>query len=389
MRPWEQIMLSRRVIFLIVSLFLLTDESLGQSRESPIRIFGYFQNTFEYHGKIVDSPDITSFLVQQLNLFLQKDFNVSWTAFINFEILNNYSSIRNWGTFNLQEAWVRYRASEKFNLKLGLQIPIFNNLNEIKNRTPVLPYIIRPLMYETSFNEIVDIDEAVPAIAFMQVYGFLPSGGLKLDYAAYVGNSSNVNENKERGQTGLDTTTTFLFGGRVGMRFRDFKIGLSATFEKRNDFVDLSELLGKPPAELRELPQTRIGGDFSFEFSNLTFESEFISADVFKREPEADLDGDFYYATLGYHLTDRLYVYGSYWVVTSRFDLTGPDLVVRETEDFSIPNAGLAYNLTDRIRLKAQYAWARDEYIYLNEEGSTITSKSNFDFITAAVSVFF
>ena len=38
--------------------------------------------------------------------------------------------------FNLKEAWVRYLMSGAFNLKLGLQIPIFNHFNEIKNKMP-------------------------------------------------------------------------------------------------------------------------------------------------------------------------------------------------------------------------------------------------------------
>jgi hypothetical protein len=119
----------------------------------------------------------------------------------------------------------------RFNLKLGLSIPTFNNLNEINNRTPLLPYVIRPLVYETSFNEFIPIEEFVPARAFVQAYGFFPFGESKLDYAVFVGNSPNINSDPERGQTGTDTTATILVGGRLGIRYRELNLGFSATRE--------------------------------------------------------------------------------------------------------------------------------------------------------------
>jgi hypothetical protein len=103
--------------------------------------------------------------------FCQK-ISAELDGFCQFEVLNTFSSSRQWGAFNVEEAWVKYNPNMRFNLKLGLQIPIFNNLNEIKNRTPLLPYIIRPLVYETSFGEIFPIEEFVPARAFVQAYGF-------------------------------------------------------------------------------------------------------------------------------------------------------------------------------------------------------------------------
>jgi hypothetical protein len=147
----------------------------------------------------------------------------------------------------------------KFNLKLGLQIPTFNNLNEFKNRTPLLPFIIRPLVYETSFGEFLALKDFVPARAFVQAYGFLPAGETKFDYAVYLGNSPNINTEPTRGQTGVDTTTAFLVGGRLGIRYGELKLGLSATYDKTNGLADLADTLHRRPAELQELPFTRLG----------------------------------------------------------------------------------------------------------------------------------
>ena len=378
------------IIITILLLLILTSISLAQSEDSPVRIFGYFQNSLQHWTTFEERSEQNSFSLQQLNLFFQKDLSRNWTAFVNFEFLNNFSSIRQWGAANLEEAWVKYRANEKFNLKLGLLIPVFNNLNEIKNRTPLLPYIIRPLVYETSFSEFIITEEFVPARAFVQVYGFLPSGEAKSDYAVYLGNSSNINDNREKGQTGIDTTTTFLAGGRLGVRYRELKLGLSATYEKKNDFIDLADTLGRTPSELEGLPKMRLGGDLSYNFANFSFESEFITVNVDEGIPELELDLDFYYATLGYHFTEQLFIYGSYWFVDVHIALLAPGDEETEDEDIHTTNIGVSYNLNDRIRLKGQFARVKSDeehrIIYQNEVRK---EEDNFSVYGVAVSVFF
>ena len=374
-------------------LLLLTvwaSSSSAQSEENSLKIFGYFQNSLQHWTAFENHPTQNSFSVQQLNLFLQKDFSPNWTAFVNFEALNSFSSSRHWGAFNLEEAWVKYSPNMKFNLKLGLQIPIFNNLNEVKNRTPLLPYIIRPVVYETSFGEIIPLEEFVPARAFVQAYGFLPVGETKFEYAAYLGNSPNINDNPERGQTGVDTTTAFLIGGRLGIRHRELKLGLSATYERFNDFIWLADSIGRQPADLQELPVIRLGGDLSYNLAKFSFESEFIMVDVDAGIPELDLALDFYYATLGYHFTDELYGYGSYWITNAHAALLTPDGGLIEEEDIIVPTAGLSYDLRDRIRLKGQFAHVMEEQTlrFLSQNLVEI-NQDRFNIWAIAISVFF
>ena len=220
-----------RAMVCVLTLCLGVSESFAQTEESDLRIFGYFQSSFQHWTAIKPGgfnpgrPAFNSFSVQQLNMFFQKDLARHWRAFINIEVLNNFSSSRQWGSLNLEEAWVRYRYNEHFKLKFGLLIPIFNHLNEIKNRTPLLPYVIRPLVYESSFSEFISVEEYIPARAFIQAYGFLPSTEAKLDYAIYLGNSPNINDREFFGPTGVDTTDTFLVGGRVGFRYKELKLG--------------------------------------------------------------------------------------------------------------------------------------------------------------------
>ncbi|MDP6037792.1 MAG: hypothetical protein QGG64_04520, partial [Candidatus Latescibacteria bacterium] len=198
----------RYYILLLFSLLYISSPAQAQFGESDLRIFGYFQTLFHYQNQDLPKRKLSSFSLQQLNLFMQKDLAQNWRAFINIEGVNTFNSKRNWGSLRFEEAWARYRSGVKFNLKVGLQIPTFNHFNEIKNRTPLLPYAIRPLVYETSFEEIISVEEYVPTRAFVQAYGFLPHNNFKLDYALYIGNSPNINDLKDNGQTGIDTTAS-------------------------------------------------------------------------------------------------------------------------------------------------------------------------------------
>ncbi|HEX9654381.1 MAG TPA: porin [bacterium] len=373
-----------------LALFMAVTEAVAQEEQQPIKIFGYFQNSFQEWTAFEDQPKFNSFSLQQLNLFFQKDFGPSWTAFVNFEFVNNFSSSRQWGSANLEEAWLKYQADMRFNLKLGLLLPIFNNLNEIKNRTPLLPYVIRPLAYETSFSEIIPIEVLTPVRAFVQAYGFFPSGEVKIDYAAYVGNSPNINDNSLEGQTGVDTTATFLVGGRLGVRYRELKLGLSATYDKDNIFESRAADFDIPRPEWNEIPKTRLGGDLSYEYANFSFESEFIKVDMEKDTPGLSANLDFYYATLGYRVTEKLFLYSSYWVMDSRLVVLTPGLEVSEGGDIRVYTLGGWHRLTDRISLKAQFSRViSKEENHLITEDETTTVRDNFSVFGLAVSVFF
>jgi hypothetical protein len=327
-----------------------------------------------------------------LNLFFQKDLARNWTAFVNFEFLNNFSSSRRWGSANLEEAWAKFAPNEEFNLKIGLQIPVFNNLNEIKNRTPLLPYIIRPLVYETSFSEIIPVEEFLPARAYAQVYGFIPFGEVKLDYALYIGNSPNIStplpDSLSSVQTGIDTSATYLGGGRIGIRFKELKIGISATRDNVNFFQGIEAFIGGSPSRFDEVPRLRYGADLSYNLGPAVFEGEVISVIYDDDIPEASLDKIFYYATLGYRITEQFYGYGSYWFTRQDFTgvFNGTNTLSSGVADIKVPTIGFAYNLNDRITVKGQYAPVR---IVTKIPSLQFTEKGKFHFFSAAISIFF
>ncbi len=347
----------------------------AQPSGADLKVFGYFQASLGYRKDLDSTLESKSFSLQQLNLFLQKELAQRWTIFINFELVNSFSSFRNWGAHNLEEAWVNYRHSAQFKLKLGLQVPTFNNLNEIKNRTPLLPYIIRPLAYESSFNEIIALDEFAPGQAFVQLYGFIPAKELKIEYAMFVGNSPNINSDPRRGQTGVDTTKLFLVGGRFGLRTGNFKLGVSATYDHLN-FSRAPLAQRYSTSSFKKVPRLRLGGDFSLNVGKWLWESEFIRVTYDDDIPELNIDKKFYYGTLGFQLTERFLAYGGYWFI-------GENALPLRDLDIIAPTVGAAFNLSEAIFVKTQYGPVRFE------TSRPAASETRADYYYLAISVIF
>jgi len=362
----------------------------AQTEASDLNVFGYFQPQFYYETDSGTSPAQNSFVLQQLNLFLQKDLSPKLTSFVNFEAVNSFSSDQEWGSFRLEEAWARYRYSHSLSVKVGLQIPIFNNLNEIKNRTPVIPYVVRPLVYESSFVDVIPIRVFVPQQAFVQAFGWVPLRNLKLDYAAYLGNTELVNsgfnvgqDGRPIGQTGVDTTKSVLVGGRAGIRYGELKTGFSATFDRSAVFRGADEIPELVAGHYDNIRRRRMGADASYYLHGLYFEAEWI--DVSFDEPEElELGLSFYYVTAGYRITDQLLGYIGYWTTEERVRILGD----RQSVDIRTPVIGAAYTLEDQITLKAAYAHVGVDVDFTGSIAE-FTGTETFDYFTVAVSVAF
>lgn len=376
----KTLMFHIRLILFLGFLFGFVSNSTAQVSESPIKLFGYFQTQFS-HQDHRNQRSSNSFNMQQMNIFAQKDLGKNWTALVNLEFLNTYSSGRFWGSFNLEEAWVRYRVGKRLNLKLGLQIPIFNNLNEINNRMPLLPYIIRPLAYETSFGEFLDIESFTPKRTFIQAYGYFPQGDLKIDYALYIGNSPNITSAKtgSNKQSGVDSTNTFLVGGRSGIRFGELKAGFSFTYDVVTQFGDRDTLIGLPSTSFDEINRYRLGADLSYSYKDLSFEAEFIKVILDDNFSEIDFDKMFYYGTISYPVSDGLLAYITY-TKTEENSIVKFEGFPSFEVNVNVLSVGASYDFNDRIRLKAQYGGVK---------ASLPERDDKFNYYSAAVSVFF
>lgn len=353
----------KKFFYTIIFSFFLTF-IYNSNAQSDLRLFGYFQGvaynqtndiTTDVYagGNLLQSREVneeySSFDLQQANIMLQKDFGKGWGMFMNLEWTNNYSSSKQWGAFNFQEAFITYRGNDYFNLKAGMFLQTFNNLNEIINRTPLLPYLIRPFAYESAYDDLRATEDFLPQKALIQINGFIPVGPAKIDYAFNFGNAedsyfTNPETAGNNQIVGISETSLKSVGGRVGLRVSDLKVGGSFTFDSDKQ-------------EFGNIPRTRIGADLSYYIAGFTLAGEviMITEDLTDEQTALvesfgfeNLDKMFYYALLQYDITDNLYAYGLYNYIEDNF---APFIA----EGATGISGGLGYRITDEILCKAQY----------------------------------
>lgn len=350
----------------ILSLFLLLTVSttmFGQSDD--LKIFGFFQNNytnFQVYSGDTKVWNVNSFLTQQMNIFFQKNYGPQFSSFVNLEFTNSFSSQDNIGGFKIEEAWFKYSPSSSFNVKAGVLVPRFNNFNEIKNRTVLLPYIYRPIAYETYFFNQFGTGEFVPTSANLQVYGDFPVGELRLNYAAFYGNSetSLLNTNEDFWGAGQDPTLYKMYGGRIGAEYENLQLGVSATYDRKN-LDDVSLGRGSKQFNFGFIPRTRLGAYLNYSLAGFELETEYIKVfyelsqaneDTLALDPSNpdNFDKQYFHANLLYNILDNLSAYVGYDYLSG-----GENSFI--TGGLNIYNIGASYRLTNSIILKAQYAY--------------------------------
>ena len=96
----------------LLLLFIIHSLSFSQEDEPPLKIFGYFQTSFQHQKERISNTkksEISTFNLQQLNLFFQRDITENWTTFINFEIFNNLIPFRKLPLYTINKILNRNR----------------------------------------------------------------------------------------------------------------------------------------------------------------------------------------------------------------------------------------------------------------------------------------
>jgi hypothetical protein len=353
----------KQTILSITLLLSLTTAVFGQSDD--LKIFGYYQINYTNFNTIVNDAktlDINSFLMQQGNIFLQKNFSPKFSSFMNLEFTNSFSLKDSIGGFKIEEVWLKYSPSSLLNVKAGVLIPRFNNFNEIKNRTVLLPYIYRPIAYETYFFDQFGTGEFVPTSANLQVYGEIPAGDLYFNYAAFYGNSetSMLNKNSNFWGPGQDPTPYKMVGGRIGLTYGDLELGASITNDRKNLKTYNSGFATNAELGLGYIPRTRLGAYLNYSLEGFVLEAELIKVNYDLSQANKDtlaakgpfspqsFDKTYYHVNLLYNITDKLAAYAGYDYLKGEenfFIMSGLDAYT----------FGTCYRVTDAVILKAQY----------------------------------
>lgn len=382
--------------------FLFTASMLTAQEE--VQLFGYFQPYYTSFSNKYGPPgpptgeqnySYNTLGIGQFNLFLQRKFGDDFNAFVNFEYINNFSSGRGFGDYNIQEAYVRWDLKDYFRLKFGMVIPQFNAMFQIYNRTPLLPYLNRPKLYEATSGNLVDIFDILPQKALLHIDGFVPTSFANFDYAVYISGPTNgfISSPKNDLLPGYvpfgQTSVKYMgIGGRAGFTAGPVKAGFSATTDVENKRHYLADMANKyrsymddsvaqvylnDATNLGDLDRVRIGADLTITFEKITIAAEFLktSTDVSSAN-QAFLDqwhagdsyyiGDsfdklFYYVSVTYFLNDESYVYGLYDFLDDK-----ADPFYFGTKGYYGIGGGAGYNVNDHMVLKVQYTRNQARY---------------------------
>ncbi|MCR9132208.1 MAG: hypothetical protein NXI08_06530 [bacterium] len=285
--------------------------------------------------EIVDKSRSTSFTLHQVNLFFQKPITERSMFFLSLEASGSYSTSVPSGNFQIPEGWISYRFSDQLEVKAGLLLPKFNNLTEIKNRLPLFPYLIRPVLYETMLNHLVRVEDYKPQNAYFQLtankYFFSDK---TMEIAFYVGNAENsflaksqendfgTAEENSALYRGENLNTALLFGSRIGIinDYQTFKTGISFTYDEDNKTIEENSIFRLPTFTtpvLGEVKRYRVGYDLSFAYKKVVFEGEYMG--IFHNHKEirktpafqnANLNKRFLYGNITYNFNDEFYAFG-------------------------------------------------------------------------------
>jgi hypothetical protein len=389
---------AKRTITYAVTTFCLTS-IFSQANPEGIEINGYAQSYCAYYKVTNPPPSMKSstFNVQEMDLILQKDLGSALSTFADLQFLNTYSTEKGWGDLNLDQMWIKYSPAKEFNIKFGHIVPIFNSFNEIKTKFPLLPYIFRPLVYESSISAVVNSGEYIPMHAAIQINGTVKLNILKLDYAVFGGNSDFIISSKMPGASiytfpGEDTTNFKLFGGRIGARFAGIKIGFSYTNDKSSNYlangnitsvnVKLQQRNSVSPQKIPLVnkignsDRNRFGVDLSYSNFGLTLESEYIYMmntleEVDKQSIKylcslplnnanvkmfsEDLSRHFFYVNANYDILEKFFITAGYSYLRNHFDLA-----VQKYGLTQIMGGG-GFRMNDNVTLKAQCLVTRND----------------------------
>jgi len=293
------------LVFITTPMAVMAEESpwqpqpyqLGQGLYFPqqgLRVGGY---SSIHYSDLEDQPDTLS--VQDLSLFLTKNFGTRWKLFTEMEIGDAVTITADQTTtseadFDIERLHLDYHAYQGVTLRAGKFLTPVGQWNLI-HADPLVWTVSRPLTTAVGFSR-----HATGAM----MYGIVPLATSDLDYWLFVDNSEllDPDERKEAPFSGDETTNSIqnnferATGARLLYHLFDDQLSIGASY--------LSFAIQDPQLRYR-----LSGVDFSWSSSYLDLSGEAIS-----RRPEDSNDADEHggYLQTVVHLPQRFYLVGRY-----------------------------------------------------------------------------
>ncbi len=333
---------------LVAFLIFSVSDVLAQDDEFKLNIFGNIATNF-YGFTKNNAPYLSNgnlkatFLLQQANLYFSGNVASDWKYFVEFTFQAE-SGPANQIMFHAHQAWVEYRPSDEFGLRIGRTLCPFGFFNAVHSRPALYWMVFRPMPYEETGLTSDEIEGMRSEFSNgLMVSGALPlTSGVKLDYGAYVGNTENVNGFQ------YDLSSTKKFGGRLAVRSEYITVGISPVF---NNIVAVDNQAQRN--------STLIAVDGTFKLGNFTLIGEYVNAarsfsalagsTGFNARNYTEHTDNFFFASLGYDVNERWLVFAG----IESFSTNNPSSSYVNKAQTSV-DAGVNFRPSDRILLKAE-----------------------------------
>ena len=267
-------------------------------------------------------------------------------------------SLKQEDRFRIEQAWVRYLASQAFILKIGVYPVPFGWYNEA-NRPQTTVLVNSPLpvfhLFPTRWRDVgVQVEGKISGIS----------------YSLYLGNGLTEAENLSLVPSFRENNGDKGKGGRIGLELSEsINFSYSRYWGKYDGAGERDIRL-----EAFDVRAALLGIDFEFE--RIWGKQE---------NPEGFSSGEWIgYFILASFEIDRFRPYASYQEVDYRDDYHGPGFILDVSSgsgiivDRSRWAAGLVYNLTETFLIKLEYDWNREKDFEISNDMWVLQAALNF-----------
>lgn len=292
-------------LLMVFGVCVCTSGALAQEDEFKLNIFGYTAVKFAAYtpnnepllngqGKVRNT-----FSNFQTGVFLSGSVASDWKYLVELQIQNDFTFQQLVGQNFLHQAWIEWRPSDAFGLRMGTSLAPFGYFNVIHSRPSLYWIIERPVVYQE--EELVGGIELVRSeFANLMASGVLRLGDdAKLDYAVHVGNTDR------RGHFSFDLSAAKQLGSRIALRTEAITFGISGA-------ANVIEAVDSVAQSNKSI----VAGDLQVRLGNLSLLSEVILVGkTFEAVPEssgfrrANYEADHThlsaFALVGYDITEQ------------------------------------------------------------------------------------